>query len=197
MSIKLTNLPRSASNDSAHYTDPNRKVSAGSIKINNTAFENYGTEKPQNMMVAEYELENQPEPVTNPLNHFKGYCRMPSWLVFLIANAVVLVAIVSLGTVLGLALTKTSTGGTCTQNSDCDTSVGLICSGGKCTCSADKYWDLVSYTCKIKKNLNGTCSSSTQCDDRISLSCVNSSSAGSGICSCASNLFCKFFLNRN
>ncbi len=88
---------------SARQQFQQRNVSAGSVQL-----DNLGSRSDKDMVVSEYQVQKTPQKMTNPFGHYKGFCKMPSWLVFLIANIVLLVSIVSIGVVLGLTLTKVS-----------------------------------------------------------------------------------------
>ena len=90
-----------AQNRYGGLSDSGGHRSAGSIKLNNISNEN-------DIVIKEYEVETAAKKVTNPFEHFKGLCKVPSWIVFLAGNGVLLVCVVSLGVVLGMSLTKVS-----------------------------------------------------------------------------------------
>ena len=92
----------------------------------------------------------------------------------------------------------------CTQNSECDSQIGLVCLAQKCSCPTTMYFD--GQTCceskcssltdliisdlyifsrlfsnqALKLSNNQRCSASNACDESLGLSCLN------GTCSCKS-----------
>ena len=104
----LKNEAKSANPNKYKPTDPVRSQSGLSIKSTDKSIQSTTTvsDKNKNMVVSEYEVEKGVETIRNPFTHFKGFSQWPSWIVYLLANILVLCTVALIGTILGFVYYK-------------------------------------------------------------------------------------------
>ena len=134
-------------------------------------------------IIQEHDIE---QPQEKPKTTWKNSVEIPRWLLLLLANALIILLVVTFCIVFVSQEKTVGYGESCLKNSHCKSLLGLKCTAGTCACSTIQFWN--GHQCVPQRTFNRSCTSQNQCSSLSKLLCmsVNVSSGTDTLCWCSS-----------
>ncbi|CAF1005154.1 unnamed protein product [Rotaria sordida] len=139
-------------------------------KIDPNDFQTYAIDNLQldDAEIQELVIESAP---SKPISPWKKTSEVPRWLVLIFTNFLIMLVIATFCVVFIYQKSQVGLDELCLTDSNCNSRVGLMCTAGKCSCSAAQFWN--GRRCVSQRTFNRSCTSSSQCNSLIKLACMN------------------------